>query len=184
MPIVRAIRKYGKENFKVEILQECSSLEEMNTGELRWAKELNTFAPNGYNLKAGGGSGSMSQLVRNKIGDSNRGKKRTVDQRINVSNAHKGLKVPEKSRAAFALQHPKKGTGPGSLAQRNSSDRLTYRFLDPSGREIKFTNLKAFCRFLRLPYGQFVKLTHGEIVQSRGYKFVSVVQTRFLRLPQ
>ena len=52
--IGRAITKYGLENFKVEILEECETPEQLNEREIYWIAKLNTKAPNGYNLTEGG----------------------------------------------------------------------------------------------------------------------------------
>lgn len=48
-----SIRKYGHENFKVELLKECL-VEELNKYEQQYILELNTLSPNGYNLTTGG----------------------------------------------------------------------------------------------------------------------------------
>lgn len=55
--IGRAIKFYGWENFKVEILEECANRTELNEREKYWIKTLNTKTPNGYNLTSGGESG-------------------------------------------------------------------------------------------------------------------------------
>lgn len=52
--ISKSINKYGKENFKIELIDECGSVEEMNEKEIYWIKELNSLSPNGYNLCYGG----------------------------------------------------------------------------------------------------------------------------------
>lgn len=51
-PLYKAIRKYGKENFSVEVLEECS-IEESYEREIFWIKEKNTYL-NGYNATIGG----------------------------------------------------------------------------------------------------------------------------------
>lgn len=51
--IHQAIRKYGKDNFKVEILEECS-YEELDLKEQYYISKMNTISPNGYNILAGG----------------------------------------------------------------------------------------------------------------------------------
>ena len=48
-----AIRKYGKENFVIEVLEECS-LEELDDKEKYYIKKYNTISPNGYNILSGG----------------------------------------------------------------------------------------------------------------------------------
>lgn len=49
-----AIRQYGWENFKVDILEECGTLKELNEQEAYWIKTLGCKFPNGYNLTDGG----------------------------------------------------------------------------------------------------------------------------------
>ena len=48
-----AIRKYGKDNFNIEILLICN-LEMMDYYEIKFIKLYNTLSPNGYNLEDGG----------------------------------------------------------------------------------------------------------------------------------
>lgn len=47
-----AIQKYGKEYFRVEILEK--QIENYNEKEKYWIKEMNSLAPNGYNILEGG----------------------------------------------------------------------------------------------------------------------------------
>ena len=67
--IHNAIRKYGKDAFDIEVLQECQSFEELDEAERRWIAHLNTVAPNGYNIEAGGcrNRGSLSEATRAKM---------------------------------------------------------------------------------------------------------------------
>jgi hypothetical protein len=48
-----AIRKYGKDNFTVEILLKCNN-NYLNEYEIKFIKNLNTISTNGYNLESGG----------------------------------------------------------------------------------------------------------------------------------
>lgn len=49
--LYRAIRKYGKENFKIEVIEECYCIEELIKRESFWIKTLNSMNPNiGYNM--------------------------------------------------------------------------------------------------------------------------------------
>lgn len=59
----RAIKKYGKENFTKEILQECSNKDELNDRERFWIKELKSNNRElGYNLTEGGTGGDTYSL--------------------------------------------------------------------------------------------------------------------------
>lgn len=75
--INNARKKYGVENFKTEILDECETLEEANELEKYYIKKLNTKFPNGYNLNDGGGSNvgyKASEETRKKIAESGKGR--------------------------------------------------------------------------------------------------------------
>lgn len=48
-----AIRKYGVEDFIVELI-ECCEIDKSDEREIHFIKELNSLYPNGYNLKNGG----------------------------------------------------------------------------------------------------------------------------------
>ena len=52
--IDRAIKAHGWENFTVGVLEQCSTLDELNDRERYWIATLNTKSPNGYNLTDGG----------------------------------------------------------------------------------------------------------------------------------
>ena len=49
------IRSFGKENFSIEVLEECETAEQLNEREIFWIAELNCKYPNGYNTMNGGG---------------------------------------------------------------------------------------------------------------------------------
>jgi len=58
-----AFKKYGIENFKKMIIEECTSIKELNEREKYWIKKLNTTNHNiGYNVSFGGQSGWMIGL--------------------------------------------------------------------------------------------------------------------------
>ena len=50
-----AVKKYGEENFKVELLEECDSKEQLNEREIYWISTLNARERGvGYNICTGG----------------------------------------------------------------------------------------------------------------------------------
>ena len=49
-----AIRKYGSNNFKVSLICECNTFEELNEKEQHYISTHNSMSPNGYNLTTGG----------------------------------------------------------------------------------------------------------------------------------
>lgn len=56
-PLAHAIRKYGSNNFYVELLDVASSQEELNQKEVYWIKFLNAIQ-DGYNASTGGEGGN------------------------------------------------------------------------------------------------------------------------------
>lgn len=60
--IKHALHKHGLENFTFTILEECNK-DELAEREIHWIKELNTQAPNGYNMNAGGTSGITKETA-------------------------------------------------------------------------------------------------------------------------
>ena len=66
----RAIKKYGEENFKREILFECSTIEEMNAKEAELVNEEFLKRDDVYNIKLGGNGGFdyINETHRNTVG--------------------------------------------------------------------------------------------------------------------
>jgi predicted GIY-YIG superfamily endonuclease len=63
----RALKKYGKANFKIEKIAEASSREKLNKLEALYIKNYNCLSPNGYNLTTGGDSCVVSEQTRKKM---------------------------------------------------------------------------------------------------------------------
>lgn len=68
MLIAQEIRKYGRENFKVEVLYDnVQTKEELNALEIKAMKEHNTLIPNGYNIRVGGARSPMAESTKKKL---------------------------------------------------------------------------------------------------------------------
>ena len=73
--IKRAIEKYGKENFKFEVVDKASSIEELNIKEREWIAKLDTYK-NGYNSSKGDKNMPMEELTKAKISAKLKGRKK------------------------------------------------------------------------------------------------------------
>ena len=62
-----AIKKYGFDNFKHEILASNLTIEEANKLECEFISEHNTIYPNGYNLMSGGMNSTHSEKTKQTI---------------------------------------------------------------------------------------------------------------------
>lgn len=169
MPITQAIKKYGKENFKIELLEECVSQEDMNDREIYWAKHLNTFSPNGYNLKAGKANGIVSDEVRIKIGEANRGKKRSVETIRRLSVSHFGQKWSEKQ--ILAASKRMSGKRASDLCYQNSvkATQKTYILLGPDKTVYYIENLRKFCKEHKLMYCKMNSVVNKHASHHRGW---------------
>lgn len=106
----RAFKKYGIENFTIEIIDSAYSEEELNKKEIYWISKFDTFK-NGYNLCEGGGQTSgyhhteeakkkMSNtriLKGDQIGENNNfyGKHHSEEQRKKWSKQRRGRKLTD-----------------------------------------------------------------------------------------
>ena len=94
--ILEAVKKYGNNNFKREILEECNPEENLILEE-KYIKEYNTLIPNGYNISPTGGIGLNhyhSEEVKQKISKKQKGRKLSDESKKKMSKAKKGKPVP------------------------------------------------------------------------------------------
>jgi group I intron endonuclease len=101
-----AIKKYGKENFKKEILEICETKEQLNEREKYWIEKLNAINE-GYNISLGGDGGDTisnnpnKNKIRKKISESNKGrfvgKINSTQTRKKISNSLKGKFAGDKN---------------------------------------------------------------------------------------
>lgn len=65
--LIRALKKYGKENFKKEIIEHCINRDHLNEREIFWIKELKAQDHNiAYNIVDGGLAGDLGEYANNK----------------------------------------------------------------------------------------------------------------------
>lgn len=93
-----AIQKYGKHNFKCELIECCNTLEELNTKEIYYIKKFKSQNKDiGYNITNGGNQISVTPIIADKISKSM--KKLFMDKtkgkilRDNLSKVNKGKKL-------------------------------------------------------------------------------------------
>ena len=60
------ILEYGTRSFSIELIQECS-YEESEKVERQWMERLNSYHPNGYNIRSGGIHSPQSELTKQKL---------------------------------------------------------------------------------------------------------------------
>lgn len=91
----KAIRKYGKDNFDIRMIEEYPTKEAMFAGEVGWIAYLDTYkSPYGYNDTIGGEGGNT-----------NGGKKFSEDWKANISAAKKGQQFTDEHKQNLSESH-------------------------------------------------------------------------------
>lgn len=107
--IANAVKKYGKDAFTYEILEENVFDEFLPDFEVAYIEKFNTIAPHGYNLTSGGDHKIPSEETRRKLSEANKGKKRppfSAEHRRKISEATKGRrKHSAESRRKLSESH-------------------------------------------------------------------------------
>lgn len=79
-----AIQKYGRPNFKREILEYCNTKQDAFDLQEKYINEFDTLVPSGYNISPKGGHGvpnCMSEETKRKISEANKGRKFTEEHK-------------------------------------------------------------------------------------------------------
>jgi len=89
----KAVKKYGEENFTVEEIGGANSMSELNYQEWLLIHKYNSLAPNGYNLREGGGGRITNKESRAKMSKSQKEYFKNNDHRgiksvINIKTGH------------------------------------------------------------------------------------------------
>jgi group I intron endonuclease len=79
--IHRAIRKYGREAFIVEMLFQSDNLNALNIAEKQLIESFGSLYPNGYNLHGGGNAHTISEITRKNMSVAQIGKKQSQETR-------------------------------------------------------------------------------------------------------
>jgi group I intron endonuclease len=118
-----AIKKYGWDNFQHEILIVGLSLDEANRWEEVLIKELNTLAPNGYNLTAGGRNSLLSEETKLKMSISSTGNKHSDESKRKMSESKQRMSDETKAKMSKSKRNMSEETkAKCSTAKRNMSE--------------------------------------------------------------
>lgn len=120
MYLHNSIRKYGKDNFSIQLLEECAS-DISSDRERFWIKHLNTKEPFGYNEHDGGNGGCLnaSPELRKKLSDAKKGKSpwnkglnksdpRVAKNAEGISRGNKGKPKSDSHKKSMSAAHRKR----------------------------------------------------------------------------
>lgn len=149
-----AIRKYGWENFKWELIYQSKDGEHcLNTMETHFIKENDSICYNGkgYNMSFGG--------------DGNLGYRHTEQTKKIMSEKRKGVSKSEDHKKKISKSHKGK-----------SKDHLKHKWLitKPSGETVIINDLTKFCLENKLTKPLMIVTSKGKQTHHKGYKCVNL----------
>lgn len=99
------LKKYGRDAFTVEILEENVFDELLPELEKSYIASLNTAHPHGYNVVIDGRQPSPSQSTREKLSAASKGRKQSKEHVKKRSNARRGKKWSSEARKRQSIKH-------------------------------------------------------------------------------
>jgi group I intron endonuclease len=173
-----AIRKYGIENFKWEVLCECSSIDECHKMEIFYIKSINTISPNGYNLTEGGNGGIQSEETKIKISESLKthfkinGWVDNVPKEIRVKAAKKAWETKKANGFNYPTGFTRSETSKVKMSEtKNEKNKLKWFNIKTNETiELSITKMSEYCN---LSIGVFNHLKNGKQKQTKcGWMYI------------
>ena len=198
LPLYRAMRKYGLENFTIEEIGGANSQSELNYVELHHIYLLNSIYPNGYNLRIGGSQGTHSQETRNKIsniiremdrlgtrpilkGKDNpaygnayrKGVKLSQETKDKISKGHLGTTKSQKTKNKMSSIHTKRMESQELRDRISKTLRKTSTLKKPIKRSdgVVFESLHDCARQMNTRAPDICTVLKGRRKTHRGYSF-------------
>jgi group I intron endonuclease len=178
-----AIRKYGKDSFKWEVLEECDTPNELNEMEFHYIEQFNSIEE-GYNMVSGGGvmsgwshSKETKDLLSKKAklrhatkGHPNEGRKWSKEIRKRMGESKRGKKQSKQQRE----KHSRHMTGSGNpmygISGAKAPASKKYVVIFPDGSEKVVHGLHKFCLENGLNSSCMVRCARGFYKQHKKYR--------------
>ena len=163
-PFYHAIKKYGWENFTVNIIEECE-IEQLNEREIYWIAEKKTLYPDGYNLTIGGNQCGHHQLTREKISRQRTGMKFSESHKESMRRARLGTKASEetKRKMSIALKGKRHKEETKIKLKYSQPHRREVGMFDSDGNLIqKYDSIKEAARELSCNCGHVSECCNGK----------------------
>lgn len=173
-----AINKYGKNNFRKEIIEKCNSENELNIREKYWIKKLNS-CKYGYNIAMGGEGGDTTtnhpnrkEIIRKRsmkiIGRPSKLKGRTISEKTkNKIKKNNSKYWKNKSMHVNA----KNGLNKHRKTQNMWYKCKVYQCISPEGKRylIANTTLEKFCNYFNLQRSKMISVSSGDRIHHKGW---------------
>lgn len=149
----RSIRKYGPENFKLEIIDSCMEEEKSYQLEKYWIKKLNTLSPKGFNSNTGGRGGMSNPCV---------------ETRTKMSVAKLDKTTWNKGKILSLRYHFYNSTKDTKMGAKSKRWELTFS----CGKVKTIYNLSSFCKENNYKQSNLNKLMMGKLNRYKDIVYV------------
>ena len=178
------MRKYGKDSFKWEIIENCNSKNDLNLAEEWYIRYFNTYN-NGYNSTIGGyGSRGHKSSRKGKTFEEMYGiEKSKLLKKIQgnkISKLFQGrtwdkyLTIEKINKFKQEYSNRMKNDNPmfNSEIAKNHSIKLAKKYLiiTPDGVKKIIKNITNYCKENKLHAGYMCQLANGKLKYYKGYK--------------
>lgn len=157
-----ALIKYGMDNFSIECVEECYSIDQLNIREIFWINFYNSFYE-GYNLTSGGNNFLRSDITKQKMR-----KPKTKLHKLNISKGRTGIKTKglsqstreKMSKNRIGPKNPQFGKqGPGAKPILCVNNGVIYNSIRHAAKE------------LNLIYQSVSEVAHKRQSHTKNYIF-------------
>lgn len=168
----RAIRQHGKNDFIVEVIEECIDFDHLSEREIFWIETMNTYH-DGYNSTKGGDGGlgiKWSEEAKKRQSKNRTGMKFSEQHKANLSKSHKGK--PSWNKALAKVDNPLTGrTRSKEICIRISQGKFKkVRQLTLDGKSIAvFDSIKQAALALGIQSQNITKCCKGLRTKTGGY---------------
>lgn len=153
--LYRAMRKYGIDKFRFDVLEYASKPEDLDELEKHFITKFNSLQ-RGYNMTCGGDS--ISDEARAKLSATLKGRTITWYDKIVESRKHRRTK-----------DGPFKRTIIGGLC----SNAKSYLIRKPDGTELMVTGIRQFCRDNGLDHSTLFAVLAGKQRHHKGFSLIA-----------
>jgi group I intron endonuclease len=133
--LYNAIKKYGKENFSIELLVITHTQPIADYWEIFFIEKLNTIN-SGYNIREGGSRGKTSTSTKKKMSAWQIGRKLSPEHKANISKARMGMKLSLETRKKLSNQRLGNKSGRGNKGHTPFCKGKLWKFID--GKRVFF----------------------------------------------
>lgn len=163
--ISKAFRKYGIENFKIEIIDEAKTIEELNDKEFNWIKFYNCITPLGYNQCEGGGN---TLGYHHKEESKKKMSKKKSEMYLGKNNPFYGKTHSEEVKSKFSQQ--RKGRTLSEEWKRKIGESCSKKVINLDTGEI-FNSIKEAAKKYDLKDTHISRVCKGKRNKTGGFKW-------------